>query len=112
VAEDRDEKLRHSILSSARIIGASTQGAWVGGQTLADSARDEDGAGVTDDDHAIGLLNWLVGNGLLEEEMSPHLGGEKRSLRHRRFKLTRKGWALWMGDVPPVPGVWDERLEQ
>lgn len=111
MSDERDEQLRHSLLSAARLIGARMTDRWVGASMLADAARDGVGGRIENDGRATDLLGDLVSFGLLEEEQSPHLQSGPRSLRHRRFRLTRKAWALWMGDLPPLPGVYDPRME-
>lgn len=105
--ETRDEKLRASILTGARLAGTDYAAATI----LVDGARDDDFRGVDGDEHASRLLGDLLALGLIEEQPNIHLGTRATALRHRRFRLSKKGWALWMGDIPPVPGVWDERLD-
>ena len=107
---ERDEKLRRSLLTSAKFIGDRREGRWVGGAGLADSAKDDSGVGVVDDKHAASLLADLVNCGVFEEEAGVHVGAQATQLRHRRFRFTKKGWELWMESIPPVPGIWDPRL--
>lgn len=111
-ATQHDEQLARSILNAAQQIGARLFGKWVGGATLMDAARDAAGKGFDSDDHATRLIDGvLIANDLLEEEMNPN--GETKILRRRRFRITQVGWKLLMGrsDVPPVPGVYDPRLD-
>jgi hypothetical protein len=108
---DRLEKLRHAILQTVRIVGSRMQDRWVSAATIADRIRDDDGCGVESDAQAGQLLDELIAWGLLEEDQNENLAAAKRQFRHRRFRLSKKGRALEMAEIDPVPGVWDERLE-
>lgn len=107
----RDEKLRHSLLTAARILGSNAQNGMVSSTALVQQARDDQQRPVDDDSHAARLLDDLIAYGLIEEDRPQHLTTAAREFRHRRFRLSKKGFSLWMGDIQPVPGVWDERLE-
>lgn len=107
--ESREAKLRWAMLTLARMRG---QGNFVGCAVLADAAKDDNGQPCDTDSMATRLIDDLLTWGLLEEERNPHgSDGVKRSIRHRRVKLSDKGYKLYMGDIPPHAGVWDSRLE-
>jgi len=109
--QKRLEKLRRSMLTAVRIIGASKDGGWVGGAVLADTAKDDHGQKPAGDEQAISLIGDLQAWGLIEEQGQQVLGGEKKSLRHRQFRLTKKGWSLWLQEIPPIAGIYDDRLD-
>lgn len=104
----RDEQLRASILERARVDGNLAPGGWVTASHLAIGARDGAGQGVTAD-HALRLINDLVGWGLLDPKGTTHLAGTEPDLRHYQLKLSEMGWRLWMGQIDPIPGVADRR---
>lgn len=110
-SDDRLEKLRRSLLTAVRIIGASREGGWVGGSILADTAKDDLGVKPQNDEQAVSLIGDLQAWGLIEEQGQQVLGGERKSLRHRLFRLTKKGWSLWLQEIPPIPGIYDDRLD-
>jgi hypothetical protein len=102
----RDERLRGSLIHWARIHGNRDGDGWVSGSKLAIVARDGERHPVDSDEHAERLLHDLCELQLLVEKQAQPTGGiGARELRHRRYKLTDKGWQLAMGTIDSIPGV-------
>ena len=106
----RDEQLRASILTHARVAGNRSDDGWVFGSQVAIAARDDKHVAVDDTEHAERLIADLVQCGLLVEKPNEIPGPGTPDLRHRFLKLSHMGRQLWLQQIPPVPGVADGRL--
>ena len=107
---DRNEQIRRRMLNIARLRDEANQGGFVSVRVVA-TARDDEDRPVDSDTHAQELIDSLIEWGLLEESRDVHSqSGAKREFGHRRVRITGKGWKLWMGEIPPIPGVADSRF--
>ncbi|MGN6727959.1 MAG: hypothetical protein ACTHLZ_18720 [Tepidisphaeraceae bacterium] len=110
--DEREEELRRRMLNLARLREESHQGGYVPSKLFRE-VRDDAGEPCASDEQAERLLNDLVSYGVLEESRSAASGltdAAKQAFRHRRFRITTKGYALWIGDIPPIRGIADPRL--
>jgi hypothetical protein len=106
----REEQIRRRMLSIARLSQSAYEGGGVPFALFA-HVKDDDGYPVDSDEMAERLLTELCEWGLLAELQSMVSGGTAPARKHRRFKFTTKGFQLWSREIPPVPGVADDRLE-
>jgi hypothetical protein len=101
------------MLNLARIDGARHDGQWVPAMNFL-RARDDNASPIANEAEAGELLDSLLALGLLEEAGNMDLGGgaagSARAFRTRRFRITKKGFALWSQEIPPIAGVADERF--
>jgi hypothetical protein len=102
----RDEHLRRSLIDCARRLGDREADGWVSGSKLAIAARDANGVACDDEAHAIRLLTDVWALELSTEKARQPTGGiGAPDLRHRRYKITDKGWQLILGQIDTIPGV-------
>ena len=95
-------------LQSDAIIRAGGDG-WVPAKSFL-RACDDQGVEVADELEAADLLNDLIELKLIDEWSSPHMGGATRAFLQRRFRPTKRGYALVTHDLEPIPSIADERL--
>ena len=111
--EQRDEvsaaQVRRRMLNVARLDGPRHANQYVPALNFL-RAADDNGVQVADEAEATKLLGELLEWGLLEEAGGLDLGGTRQAFRHRRFRLSKKGFALWSQQIDPIPGVADERF--
>jgi hypothetical protein len=107
----RDEQLRRRMLNVARLNSETYAHGFVPFGLFA-LAKDDDGLPCHGETHAVSLIENLVEWGLLEEAHGIALGGTRTETRHRRFKFTKKAFALWSQEIPPIAGVADDRVIQ
>jgi len=106
--EQRDAQLRGSLLTHARLKFDRNPEGWVTGSQLVMAARDEDRIGLdveADAEHATQLLEDLCELQFLAEQVEIGRGIGKRTLAHRRYRITDKGRSYCWGELPEVPGV-------
>lgn len=103
-------ELRRRMLNIARLDGPRYPNAAVPAKNFL-RATDDSGDLVEGEGECAALLDDLVEWGLLHEVTGHDLGGAARTFAHRRFSLTKKGFALWMQEIDPIPGVADSRFE-
>jgi hypothetical protein len=107
--EQREAELRGALLVQAHLAGNRAPDGWVAASRLALAARDEDRAGVDDDEQSHRLVDELIALGLLEEKRPTEPGVARGDLRHRVVRLSDKGRAWYFGQLDPIPGVWHWR---
>lgn len=104
--EAHNEQIRRRLLTIARLNGKQFGDSYVPA-SMFNAAKDDLGVGDSEE-RIVDLVGDLLGWGLLEEAVYAEPG--RRDWRHRRFRLTTKGWRLWNQQIEPVPGVADDRL--
>ncbi|QOV90901.1 hypothetical protein [Humisphaera borealis] len=75
----------------------------------AQSGEPHDG-GFDSDDHCLRLCRDLRDWGLVVEQVGTIRRIERFGLEHVTYRLSDKGLQLVREQIPPMPGVWDERL--
>jgi hypothetical protein len=107
---DRDAQLRRAMLNVARLNAEVYQHGYVPWSSMA-NVKDREGRKPGDDAHVASLLEHLLDRGYLAEAQQMGLDRSPQSNRHRRFKFTDLGFALWTQRIPVDPMVDDSRLE-
>jgi len=108
----RDAWLRRRLIDSlhlARDRSPTGDRTGVSLKREAQSGEPIDG-GFVDDAHCLSLCRDLVGLGLIVEEIGTVRRMERFGLEHVSYKLSDRGLQLVLEQIPPVKGVWDERL--
>ncbi|MGB7156689.1 MAG: hypothetical protein WBD40_01405 [Tepidisphaeraceae bacterium] len=88
---------------------------WVSGATAADEANKWKAADrqIENPEHGLHLLRELTKMGLVEGRVLTRPRDQLRlQLDQVNYRTTALGDALMRGDVPPVPGVWDDRAPE
>jgi hypothetical protein len=106
---ESEAQKRRRILVIARLDGPRYPQKWVPARNFI-RAADDYANPINGEGECIDLLEELVSWNLLEEWVPEDLGGKPQTFATRRFKITKKGRALWSHDIDPIPGVADERL--
>lgn len=108
MTDEQKAQVRRRMLHVARINSENHANGFVPGMQFM-AVRDDEG-NECPDDLCVALLGDLVGENLLEESSAPTMLGVKPGIRHRRFKLSTKGWRLLNEEIPAIVGIADRRF--
>jgi len=102
-------QIRRRQITIAHLDGPRYTGEWVPAKNFL-RAADDRGSKVRDESECVELIESLLAFGLLDEWQSKQLQS-RASFAERRFRLTKKGHALWSEEIDPIPGIADARFE-
>lgn len=109
----RDERFRRNVLAALYLSRRNSPDGSLSGVALLDTANapmayDQK---IEDPAEALTLIRDVCALGLATEDAGEsRRRGEIHQLRHCKFTITEKGVSLYLENIPPVPGVWDERV--